>query len=187
MKRLYTYITIITLGLATFCSCAEEEIICTFAESGNDVTLKLSVQTQANKNIEVSRTAADEKLYDLHFYVFNAQGELTGYEKLVSGSGNLPSPGPIDISIRTKSGESYVYAVANINNSANYYLSKTDKNLLDVYGSATINLSNGTLQLNNDEVLVKGLENAIIAAHSSNCAKEIPAATEPNNPILLIP
>ena len=172
MKRLYTYITIITLGLATFCSCAEEEIICTFAESGNDVTLKLSVQTQANKNIEVSRTAADEKLYDLHFYVFNAQGELTGYEKLVSGSGNLPSPGPIDISIRTKSGESYVYAVANINNSANYYLSKTDKNLLDVYGSATINLSNGTLQLNNDEVLVKGLENAIIAANEAGLTRE---------------
>ena len=59
MKRLYTYITTLAVGLATFCSCAEEEMICTFEESGNDVTLKLNVQTQANKNIEVSRAAAD--------------------------------------------------------------------------------------------------------------------------------
>jgi len=172
MKQLYTYIAILTLGLATFCSCAEEEMICTFEESGNDVTLKLSVQTQANKNIEVSRAAADEKLYDLHFYVFNAQGELTGYEKLVSETGDLPSPGPIDISIRTKTGLSYVYAVANINKSTNYYLSEADNNLLNVYESATINLSNGTLQLNNDEVLVEGLEDAIIAANEAGLTRE---------------
>ena len=145
MKQLYTYIAILTLGLATFCSCSEEEMICTFAESGNDVTLKLSVQTQANKNIEVSRAAADEKLYDLHFYVFNAQGELTGYEQLVSETGDIASPGPEDVNIRTKTGSSYIYAVANINIGDTYKLSVSDNNLLNVTQETTIGMDDTKL------------------------------------------
>ncbi len=141
MKRLYTYITTLAVGLATFCSCAEEEMICTFAESGNDVTLKLSVQTQANKNIALSRATAEEnKLYDLHFYVFNAQGKLTGYEKFVSGAGEIASPGlpdPIPVTIRTKTGSSYIYALANINHGSIYKLNGEDRELLNVTSYAT--------------------------------------------------
>ena len=143
MKRLYTYITILTVGLVTFCSCAEEELICSFVESGNDVTLKLSVQTQANKNIALSRATAEEnKLYDLHFYVFNAQGKLTGYEKFVSGTGEIASPGlpdPIPVTIRTKTGSSYIYALANINRGSIYKLSGVDRELLNVTSYATNN------------------------------------------------
>lgn len=147
MKRLYTYITILTLGLATFCSCAEEEMVCPFAESGSDVALKLSVQTQANKNIVVSRaTDVENKLYDLHFYVFNASGELTGYEKLVSESGDITSPGSVNVTIRTQTGTSYIYAVANINRGDTYNLSDNDKTLLNVTSFTTVSMEEEELR-----------------------------------------
>lgn len=161
MKKLYKYIVLV-IGILAFSACADDELVSSFGESGNDVILSLNVQTQAKNNVTVSRAAADEKLYDLHFYVFNRDGELTGYEKLVSESGDIPSPRPINVKIRTKTGVSYIYAVANINKSANYFLSKADNTLLNVYGSATIN--NGTtLQLNQD--LTENLKEAIAAAN----------------------
>ena len=106
MKKLYKYI-VLFIGIAVFCACTDENDFLNVVEEGNDVTLKLSVQTQANKNIVVSRATAEEnKLYDLHFYVFNKDGKLTGYEKLVSESGDITSPTlpngeAIPITIRT--------------------------------------------------------------------------------------
>ena len=68
MKKLYKYI-VLFIGIAVFCACTDENDFLNVVEEGNDVTLKLSVQTQANKNIVVSRATAEEnKLYDLHFY-----------------------------------------------------------------------------------------------------------------------
>lgn len=156
MKRLYTYITTLAVGLATFCSCAEEEMICTFEESGNDVTLKLSVSSEIRKEIVNSRATNEEnKLYDLHFYVFNTQGKLTGYEKFVSQTGDIIPPDangnvPTDadgntqlqsVNIRTKTGTSYIYAVANINSGSIYTLSEDDKDLLNVTASGTSSMT----------------------------------------------
>ena len=139
MKKLYKYI-VLFIGIAVFCACTDENDFLNVVEEGNDVTLKLSVQTQANKNIVVSRATAEEnKLYDLHFYVFNKDGKLTGYEKLVSETGEIPSPGPEDIKIRTKTGTSYIYAVANINTGSIYKLSQDDKDLLNVTTYTTDN------------------------------------------------
>jgi len=144
MKQLYTYIAILTLGLATFCSCVEDEMICTFAESGNDVTLKLSVSSEIRKEIVNSRATNEEnKLYDLHFYVFNTQGKLTGYEKFVSATGDIIPPDangnvPTDadgntqlqsVNIRTKTGTSYIYALANINSGSTYKLDLSDADI----------------------------------------------------------
>ena len=139
MKKLYKYI-VLFIGIVAFCACTDENDFLNVVEEGNDVTLKLSVQTQANKNIVVSRATAEEnKLYDLHFYVFNKDGKLTGYEKLVSETGEIPSPGPEDIKIRTKTGTSYIYAVANINTGSIYKLSQNDKDLLNVTTYTTNN------------------------------------------------
>lgn len=137
MKKLYKYI-VLFIGIVAFCACTDENDFLNVVEEGNDVTLKLSVQTQANKNIVVSRATAEEnKLYDLHFYVFNKDGKLTGYEKLETGE--IPSPGPQDIKIRTKTGTSYIYAVANINTGSIYKLSQDDKDLLNVTTYTTNN------------------------------------------------
>lgn len=146
MKKLYKYI-VLFIGIAVFCACTDENDFLNVVEEGNDVTLKLSVQTQANKNIVVSRATAEEnKLYDLHFYVFNEDGKLTGYEKLVSETGEIPSPGPEDIKIRTKTGTSYIYAVANINRGDTYKLSDDDNRLLNVTSEATGSMNEETLR-----------------------------------------
>ena len=169
MKKLYKYIVLV-IGILAFSACADEELVGSFGETGGDVILKLDVQTQDVKDVVVSRVADDEKLYDLHFYVFDKNDKLTGYEKiesLASGeiesltSGDIPShgrPNGIPVSIRTVAGESYIYAVANINKSATYYLENnlekdnvddniTDYDLLNVFDNATLTIDNGSLKL----------------------------------------
>ena len=47
--------------------------------------LQLNCLLQTNQEVIVSRAStAENRLNDLHFYVFNAAGELTGYKKLVA-------------------------------------------------------------------------------------------------------
>jgi hypothetical protein len=153
MKKLYKYIVLV-IGILAFSACTDEvEFPNVVVEEGNDVILKLNVQAQDKNDVVVSRADNDQKIYDLHIYVFNnkGDGELTGYEQIVSSTGDIPSPGPQSITIRTKTGESYIYAVANINNGSNYYLNdsktninlgmKTDKELLNVTTGPTIDAS----------------------------------------------
>ena len=138
MKKLYKYIVFV-IGIMAFFACTDEIEFPNVVEEGNDVTLNLNVQMQDKNPVVVSRADNDQKLYDLHIYVFSSQGDgkLTGYEKIIS-NGDISSPGPQGIKIRTKTGESYVYAVANINNGGNYSLSETDSRLLNVTENATI-------------------------------------------------
>ena len=121
MKKLYKYIVLV-IGILAFSACTDEnEFLNVVEEEGTDVLLTLNVQTQAHKDVVVSRaTDVENKLYDLHFYVFSAigDGKLTGYHKL----SNATSPGPQKITIATKTGPSYIYAVANINNGSTYQL-----------------------------------------------------------------
>ena len=126
MKRLYTYLTIFTLGLVTLGACTDELEVYNYndVEVGNDVTLKLSVKTETGKDIVVSRsnpTPSEKKLYDLHFYVFSGD-KLIGYEKVEDPDGQIKSPGAQSIKIRTKTGAAYIYAVANINKGDTYFL-----------------------------------------------------------------
>ena len=136
MKKLYKYIVSV-IGILAFSACTDDVDFPIVAEEGTDVTLKLNVQANADKNIVVSRAVADEMLYDLHFYVFNQQGILTGYEKLISTSGDISSPGlpnGIPVTIRTKTGVSTIYALANINQGDTYYLENGILNSLNVTG-----------------------------------------------------
>ena len=89
MKKLYKYIVLV-IGILAFSACADEELVGSFGDSGNDVILKLNVQTQAKNNVIVGRAAEDETLSDLHIYVFNEKGVLTGHTS-VTGA-NLTSP-----------------------------------------------------------------------------------------------
>lgn len=154
MKKLYKYIVLV-IGIVTFFSCADEELVGSFGETGSDVILKLSFQTETNKNVVISRTEADEteadeKLYDLHFYVFDEDNNLTGYEQVVSGDGNIPSTGPYDIKIRTKTGTSYIYAIANINTSTTYFLDEGDAALLKVTNNPTTSINGTTINIIKD-------------------------------------
>lgn len=62
-------------------ACSEEEIAYSAGEENKEVILQLNCQLQTNQEVIVSRAStAENRLNDLHFYVFNAAGELTGYK-----------------------------------------------------------------------------------------------------------
>lgn len=145
MKKLYKYITILFLGIMIFTSCAEEELVSSFGENGTDVTLNLRVKTQDIKDIVVSRAdnpaeVGENVLYDLHIYIFNASNrKLTGYKKIdfgKDGSIHQLAPNTYDVKVDTKSGESYIYALANID-SDNYKVNNLSLlNVTDVESSS---------------------------------------------------
>ena len=89
MKKIYQYITILFVGIAALSSCADDNEIQVLEQKVESATIKLNFQTQSNRKVVNSRaTEAENKLFDLHFYVFSAEDKsLTGYAKLVSESG----------------------------------------------------------------------------------------------------
>ena len=102
------------------------------------LTLNLNYQSQNDKVVEVSRSAAsalEKRLFDLHFYVFDEEGNLTGYKEVLPEGENdvIEEAGNTErVSIRTKSGPSYIYGIANINSSSTYYLAPADSALLNI-------------------------------------------------------
>ena len=128
MKKLYKYIVLV-FGILAFSACTDEiSFPSVVIEEGRDVTLNLNFQLKDNDLVE-SRTAATAKenqLFDLHFYVFNSNGDLTGYKTIEND--NIPTPGKDEstkITINAKSGaNSTIYALANIKESETYYLDK---------------------------------------------------------------
>lgn len=131
MKTINIYIGLLFLLILSACTDDAD-----FLKNGHAefVTLNLDFKSQGGKEIVVSRaaTAAEEqKLYDLHFYVFNAEGRLTGYEKRQTKVTEAVAPEGT-VSIRTKSGNSYIYAIANINESTTYYLDPELLSLLNI-------------------------------------------------------
>ena len=140
MKKLYKYIMILFVGIVALSSCVDDNDVFNVGE-GKDVVLKLKVQTQANKDIVLGRAEVYENnLYDLHFYVFNWQGKLTGYKTLTDA--DTPTG---TVTIPTKTGTSYIYAVANINNGSTYTLDTADKTLLNVSDVKTSRLTRDDL------------------------------------------
>lgn len=139
MKTLYTYIGFLFSALTVFSACADDADLLDAQNAEREfVTLSLNYESQNDKEILVSRSAAAEpekRLYDLHFYVFDAKGNLTGYKKVLPESDNdiIEEANQAEtISIRAKSGKSYVYAIANINKSNTYYLDSNDLALLNL-------------------------------------------------------
>ena len=131
MKILNTYLGLLFLLILSACTDDTD-----FPKNGNGefVSLKLNFKSQGGKEILIGRAATAEeekKLYDLHFYVFNAQGRLTGYKKLQNRVTQAVEPEGT-VSIRTKSGNSYIYAIANINESTTYYLDADKLSLLNI-------------------------------------------------------
>ena len=146
MKTLNTFIGFWLLLILSACTADLD-----FQHIGNQyVTLNLDFKSQGGEEIVIGRAATEaeeQKLYDLHFYIFNAEGRLTGYKKLQNSvTQSLSQTGTV--SVRTKSGNSYIYAIANINESTTYYL---DQDKLDL-----LNISEGT----NDKEYWENIENS---------------------------
>lgn len=168
MKKLYKYIVLV-IGILAFSACTDDvEFPNVEVEEGTDVTLSLSLKPEISKEIINSRATADEnKLYDLHIYVFEPArevngvqtgGKLIGYEQLDFGDGVIHEnePNTYSINVRTKTGTSYIYALANINIGSIYKLSPADSTLLNVTTYATNNKTT--------EVEVNALREAVEAS-----------------------
>ena len=160
MKKLYKYIVFV-IGILAFSACTDDVEFPSVAEEGTDVTLSLNLKPEISKEIVNSRATAEEnKLYDLHIYVFEPTrvvngiqtgGTLIGYEQLDFGDDgmiHLNEPNTYSVNVRTKTGTSYIYALANINNNigSTYSLSPQDNTLLNVTTGATSSMSDEAIR-----------------------------------------
>ena len=75
MKNKLKYMALCLSLLIGVGACSEEEIAYSAGEENKEVILQLNCQLQTNQEVIVSRAStAENRLNDLHFYVFNAAG-----------------------------------------------------------------------------------------------------------------
>lgn len=109
------------MGVALLLSSCSEDIFPGGSESNEDVTISLAYSDVSPRDIVVNSRATPEEerhLNNLYIYIFDGNGNLKGY-KGIEGEENLnqetSSTTKAQIKgIKTRSGESYIYAVANI-------------------------------------------------------------------------
>ena len=109
------------MGVALLLSSCSEDIFPGGSESNEDVTISLAYSDVSPRDIVVNSRATDAEerhLDNLYIYIFDGNGNLKGY-KGIEGEVNLnqytSNTTKAEITgIKTRSGESYIYAVANI-------------------------------------------------------------------------
>lgn len=109
------------MGVALLLSSCSEDIFPGGSESNEDVTISLAYSDVSPRDIVVNSraTPAEERhLYNLYIYIFDGNGNLKGYkgiedEAKLNQNTSIATKGEIT-GIKTRSGESYIYAVANI-------------------------------------------------------------------------
>ena len=116
----YTYL-LLGIALTIMCACSED-IFPTSASEGDNVELTLSYSDVSPKEVTVDTRATEaeeRKLDNLYIYIFNASGNLKGYKEITNSDDlnqNTSESNTAQITgIKTKTGASYIYAVANIN------------------------------------------------------------------------
>lgn len=109
------------MGVALLLSSCSEDIFPGGSESNEDVTISLAYSDVSPRDIVVNSraTEAEERHLDnLYIYIFDGNGNLKGYKGIegeVNLNQNTSSTTKAEIpGIKTRSGESYIYAVANI-------------------------------------------------------------------------
>lgn len=115
------------MGVALLLSSCSEDIFPGGSESNEDVTISLAYSDVSPRDIVVNSRATDAEerhLDNLYIYIFDGNGNLKGY-KGIEGADNLnqstSSTTKAQINgIKTRSGESYIYAVANISSTGLY-------------------------------------------------------------------
>lgn len=109
------------MGVALLLSSCSEDIFPGGSESNEDVTISLAYSDVSPRDIVVNSraTPAEERHLDnLYIYIFDGNGNLKGYKGIEGEeylNQNTSSTTKAEITgIKTRSGESYIYAVANI-------------------------------------------------------------------------
>lgn len=115
------------MGVALLLSSCSEDIFPGGSESNEDVTISLAYSDVSPRDIVVNSRAIDAEerhLDNLYIYIFDGNGNLKGY-KGIEGEANLNQKAEIP-NIKTRSGESYIYAVANISSTGLYPVETSD-------------------------------------------------------------
>ena len=108
------------MGVALLLSSCSEDIFPGGSESNEDVTISLAYSDVSPRDIVVNSRATDAEerhLDNLYIYIFDGNGNLKGYKGITSSlDQNTNNNQKATVSgIKTRSGESYIYAVANYN------------------------------------------------------------------------
>lgn len=109
------------MGVALLLSSCSEDIFPGGSESNEDVTISLAYSDVSPRDIVVNSRATDAEerhLDNLYIYIFDGNGNLKGY-KGIEGEAKLnqstsSTNTEVIKDIKTRSGNSYIYAVANI-------------------------------------------------------------------------
>lgn len=125
------------MGVALLLSSCSEDIFPGGSESNEDVTISMAYSDVSPRDIVVNSRATPEEerhLNNLYIYIFDGNGNLKGY-KGIEGEAKLnqstSSTYKAEITdIKTRSGESYIYAVANISSTGLYPI-KTSNNTVE--------------------------------------------------------
>lgn len=110
------------MGVALLLSSCSEDIFPGGSESNEDVTISLAYSDVSPRDIVVNSRATPEEerhLDNLYIYIFDGNGNLKGY-KGIEGEAKLNQSTREITDIKTRSGESYIYAVANISSTGLY-------------------------------------------------------------------
>ena len=132
------------MGVALLLSSCSEDIFPGGSESNEDVTISLAYSDVSPRDIVVNSraTEAEERHLDnLYIYIFDGNGNLKGYKGITTGldqDTNNDKKATVS-NIKTRSGESYIYAVANYN-TGRYPLTVSEEKV-----------ENGKLPINLDE------------------------------------
>ena len=117
MKKIVYALACIIVCL--LCGCSES--LYPSISDGDKVSLTLGVSDASPREITVNTRATDaeeRKLDNLYIYVFNANGQLKGFKGITDAANlnqNTDDNTRKEITIKTRAGSSYVYAVANVN------------------------------------------------------------------------
>ena len=125
-KKKVMKLAYLLMGIALLLSSCSEDLFTSGSESNEDVTISLAYSDVSPRDIVVnsrSKTQEERHLDNLYIYIFDGNGNLKGY-KGIEGEDNLnqnTSSSETEkqeiTGIKTRSGDSYIYAVANISTS----------------------------------------------------------------------
>lgn len=120
-KKKVMKLAYLLMGVALLLSSCSEDLFTGGSDSNEDVTISLAYSDVSPRDIVVNSRATPEEeshLNNLYIYIFDGNGNLKGY-KGIEGEENLTqntssSNKGVITGIKTRSGDSYIYAVANI-------------------------------------------------------------------------
>ena len=120
-KKKVMKLAYLLMGVALLLSSCSEDLFTGGSESNKDVTISLAYSDVSPRDIVVNSRATPQEerhLDNLYIYIFDGNGNLKGY-KGIEGEDNLnqntsSTNTEVIKDIKTRSGNSYIYAVANI-------------------------------------------------------------------------